>query len=1166
MAKIKFENGVTVNFEGNPTPQDVEEVASRLKLSNNNLDVGKQNPLTSAGVGIGRSIGKAGLGLGQVFLKGANIVGNTLGTGQNQYDPLIKGIEDIKTNVFDKPFETISKSSAGKLGEFTGDVAQFVAPTSQITKGQQFLSGISSQTLKNAPKVVQYAGSLASQIIPEALVSGAVEYGRTGGDLEKAVDTAKFSGIASGALKGVGDIYKSLYSPELMESSLKALGVTGKKSGGKALNVGEQYVDGLKVLSREAKGAKIKDINGVDKVFEPTKASYDDTLKAWDLAREKMYNQYHALALKTGKLNTAEPLSQIETALKNLSEQSITTNELNAVRTVLRDLRRNFGILSSEKGKTVFKGFKNNIPAVDLERFLKSLNKQSASIFSGSSDKAIGEVSAMTSRQIREFMDEAIEKATGSQYQSLRSDYGALKDIEEALVNQWKKNARKVGGGLGDYVNMFGSGDVIAGLLTGNIPQATTGVTVRLLSGIRKTLVDPERYLRNSFKLIEGAKPSQLGSRVFGAGAMTPEFKAGQEVVEGVKSIPNKQGGFASVSSPMPYKESGNLTTKILRDLEGKTTVSKQYILDATNRGDLKQVERDLIRDMLQGEGDKIDVAQFAQKVKAELLPLKRISSQEKNVKTGMRGGERGATLPLYESIVLPDELRGNVKNYSESIYNSPIKTSAGSTHFKQAKGNENYFGHTRIEDMADNKTRRVIEVQSDLYQKGNLEKETDQFASLKGNESRASVGEKEMTNRMKRREAEVAKLQQYNDPTAHFRMIREEIKKASQDGKTKLQFPTGETAMKIEGLGQQDVFTRGDFSMPLAERSVTPDNISIGMEIRDGSNSNWIITDVLGDGKFKAVPKRFEEQLKSGRTATGFGFDIEGAKETFDISGKVDTNNPIYKFYEKDVQKYLNKFGGKKVVDDKGVSWIEVPINKEQGKLPVDAFGKVKINPLGAVAGVTAVASGLAQGISVLAKQNNKSTTQPVITQPTKKYDAEIKAIKTLDELEKLEAVKEYPVNLKVHRVENGVFFFSPEDKLGARKVPEKWQSLINNIYKKFPEIPRGILEATIMQESSMGTLEKGNAGLVGLKPSAIADLGYKVGYKPSSKEQAILDMAKYYNKRLNFTYQDGKKIKFKNTPRLYKERYNANPKESFDPYRFSQLVEFYKQNAKNG
>lgn len=92
---------------------------------------------------------------------------------------------------------------------------------------------------------------------------------------------------------------------------------------------------------------------------------------------------------------------------------------------------------------------------------------------------------------------------------------------------------------------------------------------------------------------------------------------------------------------------------------------------------------------------------------------------------------------------------------------------------------------------------------------------------------------------------------------------------------------------------------------------------------------------------------------------AETLGKYIKSQAETFDISGKVDTNNPIYKFYEKDVQKYLNKFGGKRIVDDKGVSWIEVPITKEQGKAPVEAFGKVKINPLliGAGASLAGVA-----------------------------------------------------------------------------------------------------------------------------------------------------------------------------------------------------------------
>lgn len=40
---------------------------------------------------------------------------------------------------------------------------------------------------------------------------------------------------------------------------------------------------------------------------------------------------------------------------------------------------------------------------------------------------------------------------------------------------------------------------------------------------------------------------------------------------------------------------------------------------------------------------------------------------------------------------------------------------------------------------------------------------------------------------------------------------------------------------------------------------------------------------------------------------------------EEFDISDKIDKNNPIYKFYEKEVGKYLkNNYDGKIITDDK--------------------------------------------------------------------------------------------------------------------------------------------------------------------------------------------------------------------------------------------------------
>jgi len=112
---------------------------------------------------------------------------------------------------------------------------------------------------------------------------------------------------------------------------------------------------------------------------------------------------------------------------------------------------------------------------------------------------------------------------------------------------------------------------------------------------------------------------------------------------------------------------------------------------------------------------------------------------------------------------------------------------------------------------MADNKTRRVIEVQSDLYQKGNIEKEMMVHKNFE------NAPEAELPSVIKERRKELSKLKQYTDPTAHFRMVREEIATAAKDGKTKLQFPTGETAMKIEGLGdtRNFVYFKKDAMLP---------------------------------------------------------------------------------------------------------------------------------------------------------------------------------------------------------------------------------------------------------------------------------------------------------------------------------------------------------------
>lgn len=429
------------------------------------------------------------------------------------------------------------------------------------------------------------------------------------------------------------------------------------------------------------------------------------------------------------------------------------------------------------------------------------------------------------------------------------------------------------------------------------------------------------------------------------------EYKKGGKIARIKQAI---KGGAKSET----YEGEKDLTTKVLQRLEGRDTVSKQFISDLTNAADLKQQERDIVREALSQypDGKDVPVKDFADKVKAELLPLDR----EPVVKDTMRSGEQSLG-GRYEFVSLHASERGSIENYSENVYTSPIETSAGDVHFSDAslgektgKDTRNYFGHTRIEDMADNSTRRIIEVQSDLYQKGNLEKEGKATAgrriNYRGKEyavegytgdgnvnlSDAKTGETKLISEKVfnnlPENAGVEKLQQYSNPTAHFRMVREEVKQAAKDGKSTLLFPTGETAMKIEGLGQSEVWSSKPEGGPYKIDEAWVKDRGVGTTVYRGDEA-WVITDVLGDGKFKAVQKSFAYTPENAP---------ENMKETFDISDKVDTSNPVYRFYEKDLGRYLaNKYGAKTFTDDKGVSWYKVDVKPEMAAAPVEAFKK---------------------------------------------------------------------------------------------------------------------------------------------------------------------------------------------------------------------------------
>ena len=63
---------------------------------------------------------------------------------------------------------------------------------------------------------------------------------------------------------------------------------------------------------------------------------------------------------------------------------------------------------------------------------------------------------------------------------------------------------------------------------------------------------------------------------------------------------------------------------------------------------------------------------------------------------------------------------------------------------------------------------------------------------------------------------------------------------------------------------------------------------MKVGKEVFDNSSNSYIITDILGDGKFKAVPKNvWDDYGKVKRDSLTWQRNIQPSIETFDISVK---------------------------------------------------------------------------------------------------------------------------------------------------------------------------------------------------------------------------------------------------------------------------------------
>lgn len=323
----------------------------------------------------------------------------------------------------------------------------------------------------------------------------------------------------------------------------------------------------------------------------------------------------------------------------------------------------------------------------------------------------------------------------------------------------------------------------------------------------------------------------------------------GQQVTPEGEQTPATAPAFREMDANLFGEVEQNLTSQVLERLPQKEVISATTIKQELNKPGIQGLERFIIETAIEKteQNGKVNRDAFFKEVKKNLLPL-RVQAVEEPL-YNVDGH------PMFDGR-LPADVRDPGAIYKEAIYSSPINNLAQNQHFGQTEQDfPQYFAHVRYEELPDG-TRQILEIQSDLTQKNWL-KETiigtrsdvamemlvdDMISEGPVTDERAKQAIEEfgmdsahgylLQNLITIKNEEIAGgaavdvaaqekaafetilrnlpktpstkeqigLEGYKDTKIMAkRMIQEEIRRAAQDGKTRLLIPTGDTAIRIE-------------------------------------------------------------------------------------------------------------------------------------------------------------------------------------------------------------------------------------------------------------------------------------------------------------------------------------------------------------------------------
>lgn len=216
-----------------------------------------------------------------------------------------------------------------------------------------------------------------------------------------------------------------------------------------------------------------------------------------------------------------------------------------------------------------------NIPIENIETYTPQLNERARPGFGASS--ALGaKMDKDFAIKLSDFVDDAVEKIGIPQLRTLKDDYSSLKAIEKYILNEAKKEARRLDTGLAANIGDVGSAEILSGIVnafraTTGDPQAAAslakGVALKAFSKMRQAAGDRANYLRKAFDDID--EITRQGAKAVPIVAPVPEVKKkvdSPSVLETLKKSIRSPRGFVDLNAEIFPKKPAALKNPLLEE------------------------------------------------------------------------------------------------------------------------------------------------------------------------------------------------------------------------------------------------------------------------------------------------------------------------------------------------------------------------------------------------------------------------------------------------------------------------------------------------------------------------------------------------------------------------------------------------------------------------